>query len=84
MRRRYKAGGEAVKTSRRKTATQKRRRSTSEVAVCYFCTKTRRILQHSCEYRFKIAERAADYRQSAATGWETEIARLSRELHEAP
>ena len=33
---------------------------------------------------FKIAERAADYRQSAATGWETEIARLSRELHEAP
>jgi hypothetical protein len=41
-------------------------------------------LQHSCEYRFKIAERAADYRQSAATGWETEIARLSRELHEAP
>ena len=83
MRRRSKTGGEAVKTPRRRTARRKRRCSTSEVAVCCSCAKTRRILRHSCEYWLKIAERAADYRQCAAAGWETEVVRLSGELHGA-
>jgi two-component system, NtrC family, sensor kinase len=55
MKRRSKAGGEPVKTRRRKTVTPKRRN----------------------------APKAVHHRGSSTAGQETEVARLTRELHEA-